>query len=75
MTTLWQDIRYAMRMLVKNPGIATVVVLSLALGIGATTAIFSVANGVILRPLTYPEADRIMLASRQTCVYSSRCRG
>ncbi|HTG88188.1 MAG TPA: hypothetical protein VL907_14175, partial [Pyrinomonadaceae bacterium] len=58
--TLFKDIRYGCRGLLKHPGFTAIVIVTLALGIGASTAIFSVVNSVMLRRLPYPNANRIV---------------
>src|SRR5712692_12070449 len=60
MATLLQDLKYGLRMLAKNPGFTATVAAILALGIGANTAIFTVFNSIILRPLTLPQPERVI---------------
>src|SRR6516164_7522742 len=64
METLLADVRHSLRVLIKSPGFTMVATLALALGIGANTAIFSVIDRVLLRPLPFPESERMMRIQR-----------
>lgn len=68
MQTLWQDLRYGARMLIKTPALTAIVILALALGIGANSAIFSVINAVVLRPLPYDHAEQLLFLNERSPV-------
>src|SRR5437763_6237146 len=72
MHSFLHDLRYGTRLLLKSPGFAAAAILTLALGIGATTAIFSVVNRALLNPLPYPEPDRIVALHETLPLFSPK---
>jgi putative ABC transport system permease protein len=75
MRDIWQDARHGFRLLRREPGFALVAVFTIALGIGATTTLFSVANGVLLKPLAWPDADRLVKLTETRGGHQARLRG
>src|SRR5580704_11300070 len=69
MNNFWQDIRYAFRVLLNNRGFAALAVLTLALGIGANTALFSIVNGVLLNPLPFPNPEELYAVYGKTTTF------
>ncbi len=71
----WQDLRHAMRMLRQRPGFSAVAILTLALGVGASTIVFTVVDGVLLRPLPYPQPDRLVAVYGHTESWNAKLYG
>ncbi len=71
MQSLWQDVRYGLRVLVRSPGFTAIAVVTLALGIGANTALFSVVSGVLLDPLPFPDPDRLYAVYTRTPTFGT----
>ncbi len=71
----WQDLRYAMRMLRQRPGFAAVAILTLGLGVGASTVMFTLVNGVLLRPLPYPHPEKLMAVHGYTETWNAKLYG
>ena len=75
MNTLWQDLRFGARMLIKNPSFTLIAILTLALGIGANAAIFTVINAVVFNPLPYPNESRLVVIREHRTDNSNDSKG